>query len=70
MARKRKVHKGLRNQRDNARSAEMPNLARASGKLTDAQLRAILQQSKQAGTKGASAKTNRERDQRRHREEW
>jgi len=63
MARKGKVHKGLRAARDNARLSEKPaNLLEPTRKLSSQDLELQRSRARSAGTKGKSARTNRERE--------
>lgn len=63
MARKGKVHKGLRAARDNARLSEKPaKLLEPTRKLSSQDLELQQARARAAGTKGKSAQTNRERE--------
>jgi len=63
MARKGKVHKGLRAARDNARLSEKPaNLLEPTRKLSTQDLELQRSRTRTAGIKGKSAHTNRERE--------
>lgn len=63
MARRGKVHKGLRAARDRVRMCDKPaNLLEPTRKMTSQELAQQQARVRAAGTKGKSAQTNRERE--------
>lgn len=65
VARKGKVLKNLRNERDKVLKCDMPNIIEASHKMTPDELARHLQRCKQAGIKGKSTLASREREAKR-----
>ncbi len=72
MARRRKVHKGNRDARIQHLRRDMPAIVNPPHKMTPDELRQAMNQRRQAGAKGKSARQSREQQRKQHdrKEDW